>query len=77
MHRIGKAKDDGPRQVLVKFTNYSARRQIMSARKLCKNLTGPYPIHINEDLTRQRSKLAYNARVAKRSKIGHTMGKCL
>ena len=40
----------------------------MNARKLCKN-TGPHPIHINEDLTRQRLKLAYNARVAKRSKI--------
>jgi transposase-like protein len=70
LHRVGRPKgDDTPRQVLVKFTNYNAKRRIMTARKLCKNHNGPHPIYINEDLTRQRAKLAAEARTAKRSDV--------
>ena len=68
VHRIGRPKEDGtPRQVIVKFTNYGAKRRIMSARKACKNYSGKYPVYVNDDLTRQRAKLAANARALKRS----------
>ena len=39
----------------------------MSARKACKNCSGKYPVYVNDDLTRQRAKLAANARALKRS----------
>ena len=68
IHRTGKPKQGAPRQVLVKFTNYYAKRCVIKARKLCKDFNGPHPIYVNEDLTRQRAKLAARAGAAKRSK---------
>lgn len=73
MHRVGRATppsdkhpDGLPRQIIVKFTSYAARRKVMKARKHLKDLTGrPHRIYVNEDLTRKRAKLAQLARAAK------------
>ena len=76
MHRVGKAKpvsaqhpEGLPRQIIVKFTRYSARRKVMKARKTLKDLTDrPHRIYVNEDLTRKRAQLARLARTAKNNK---------
>ena len=70
LHRTGKSKDDGtPRQILVKFTNYSARRRVLKARNKLQRVDKPTRIFINEDLTRQRYQLARKARSLKKDKI--------
>lgn len=59
-HRIGKP-GARTRDVIVKFTTYRARERLYTVRANLKNsdLDG---IFLNEDLTRKRSKLLYEAR---------------
>jgi hypothetical protein len=70
MHRVGVGKYAGngqPRQIILKFTSYSARRRVMKRRKELKTLRNkPHRIYINEDLTRNRAALAKAAREAKK-----------
>ena len=67
MYRVGKPRANGqPKQIILKFTNYGAKRRIMKARSTLKDHKGDYPIFINDDLTRQRAQLARQAREAKR-----------
>ena len=64
-HRVGKPKSDGsPRPILVKFISYNVRRRIYEARKKLKTSKNPSlkKVYINEDLTKENSKLAYEAR---------------
>lgn len=63
-HRIGPKDRNkaGGREIIVKFTNHSAKSKIRKASKALKG-TG---IYINEDLTKYRSHLLYQARIAKR-----------
>ena len=64
-HRDGRPKSVGsPRPVIVKFIGYNIRRRMYEARKELKD-TSP-GVYINEDLTRENSKLAYEARQLKR-----------
>ena len=67
-HRVGKfdANSSKPRNLLVKFATYNIRRQIFQARKELRQRKGPL-IYINEDLTRRRAKLLYEARQLKSS----------
>lgn len=60
-HRLGKPSDRQTRDVLVKFTSYRARERLMKNRRNLKTseLRGVY---VNEDLTKVRSKLLYEAR---------------
>jgi len=63
MHRVGPAGTPN-RQILLQFTNYTAKRNAMHNRKKLK--TKAPGIFINEDLTRMRSKIMYEARKKKK-----------
>lgn len=62
-HRIGKRNGNAPRQVIVKFNSYRIRAGVYKKKKA---LAGT-PVSVNEDLTRERAKLLYRAREAKRA----------
>lgn len=64
LHRVGKPNlaSGKPRQIIVKFTSYRYRSKVMAQRSQLKN-TGKY---VNEDLTRKRAKVLFNARADKR-----------
>lgn len=63
-HRVGPSQARKPRSVLVKFTSYRARERVYRARMKLK--TSREKIFINEDLTKKRGQLAYNARQLKK-----------
>ena len=60
-HRLGKPGNRLVRDIIVRFTSYRARAKLMSKRSNLKTseLRGVY---VNEDLTRLRSKLLFEAR---------------
>jgi hypothetical protein len=60
-HRVGPKQTKNKRDILVKFTNYHARNNLFKSRVKCKN-NDMKGIFINEDLTRARSNLLYQAR---------------
>ena len=63
-HRVGKPQPRKLRPVLVKFISFRARQKLFNARK---DISMAYPfIHINEDLTRLSSDLAFKAREFRR-----------
>jgi hypothetical protein len=62
LHRVGKQDGGKPRSIIVKFATYRARHRVMQCRRNLKNSN----IFINEDLTRERSKLLYQSRLTKR-----------
>lgn len=62
-HRVGRKADDKDRAVLVKFTSYRAKRAFMSKKKeLGTNL------FFNDDLTRIRGEVLYQARKCRKAK---------
>ena len=63
-HRTGVTRPDQPRTFLIKFATYQQRQRVLRQRQKLKN-SG---IYLNEDLTRTRSKLMFEARKAKRNK---------
>jgi hypothetical protein len=77
LHRVGKRSDEKARSILVKFATYRTRNKVMRNRTLLKNVPQPQAtdqgqtrIFINEDLTKYRSNLLYQARqLKKRDKI--------
>ena len=62
-HRVGKPRNDGtPRPVIVKFISYNIRSRIYEGRKRMKDIPAmKNTVFINEDLTRENGKLAYEA----------------
>lgn len=76
-HRVGvpgrvgtapgaKRKD---RDIIVKFTRYNARNKLYQKRKELRSIPVMNSVFINEDLTRKRSKLLYDARLLARAKL--------
>lgn len=61
-HRIGKPGKKTNRDIIVKFTSYRARERLMKNRKNLKgsDLDG---VFVNEDLTKMRSAILYEARL--------------
>lgn len=70
-HRLGKPGNRQTRDILVKFTSYRARERLMKSRRNLKNseLRG---VFVNEDLTKVRSKLLFEARKSVKTK--HLLG---
>ena len=81
-HRVGKLELDrgrtgrGPlkmkrrtRDILVKFARYNTRAMLYNERKDLRNLETHKNVYINEDLTKKRSKLLYDARILARAEI--------
>lgn len=62
-HRVGSPRHqrDRPRDVIVKFATYRCRQKFFKRRTALKD-TGYRGVFVNEDLTRQRSSLLYEAR---------------
>ena len=62
-HRVGRIRTDGtPRPIIVKFISYNARRRMYEARKTLRDTPALAGVYINEDLTTENNKLAYEAR---------------
>ena len=60
-HWVGKPNGLKPRQIIVKFTSYRSRQQVYKARSRLK--ASDYKnVYINENLTKIRIKLLYDAR---------------
>ncbi|WAR07752.1 hypothetical protein MAR_017710 [Mya arenaria] len=65
-HRTGK-QNKGPRDIMVKFATYRALERLYKSRALAKD-KGYKNIFVNEDLTRERSRLLFLARQQVKSK---------
>lgn len=72
-HRVGKIDDRGRssrtnsskrrhRDILVKFSTYNARQRLYQSRKDLRDRNDMKHLYLNEDLTKIRSKLLYDAR---------------
>ena len=71
-HRVGKRRDSGrPRDIIVKFSSYRARRKVYGARTKTKD-SGYRGVYINEDLTKSRNMLLMKARNMVKTKHIHS-----
>ena len=59
-HRVGRPNGPKPRQIIVKFTSYRARQKLFKERTQLKK--SHRNVYVNEDLTKKRNKLFYDAR---------------
>ena len=72
-HRVGsRVNKDGtprstPKAIIVKFSSYRYRQRLFNARKLAK-VNGYKDVYVNEDLTKFRNDLLYQARKLVKSK---------
>ncbi len=72
--RMGRVKDDRPRDLIIKFTSKKTRDEFYSLRKRTPKDNEIRKVYINEDLTESRAKLFYDARqLVKRSKLYGTL----
>lgn len=71
VHRVGrKVPEKRPRPIILKFATYQARERLFKKRLLLKKSSALQSVFINEDLTKRRSRLLYDARMLKKgSKI--------
>ena len=69
-HRVGRITDTRrkDRDIIVKFTSYNARQKLYRQRKELRDSESLSGVFINEDLTRIRSKLLFDARSLVRAK---------
>lgn len=61
-HRIGNQRKDKTKDLIVKFATYRARDRFIRRRSSLKDIGAYDNVFINEDLTKQRSELLFNAR---------------
>lgn len=68
-HRVGKRDPSGrrPRAIIVKFATYRARQTVYKKRTTLRHC-GHERVFLNEDLTRSRSDLLYQARLLAKDK---------
>ena len=71
-HRIGRQDKDKPRPIICKFLSYQSKLALMQRKKKLKTLDVKKvfktdSIYINEDLTKERARLAKTARDLKKS----------
>lgn len=66
-HRSGKPGGAKPRPILVKFISYRARQKLYQVRRELKEFKGREGVFVNEDLTKERSHVLFNARSLVRS----------
>ena len=67
------AQTASPRAILVKFVSRRSKARVMEVKKRLKNIAKegtefPSPVFISDDLTKRRSRLAWEARKLKREK---------
>lgn len=61
-HRVGPKNNDRPRQIIARITNYELRHRLLKSSKQLRKIAGMENIAVNQDLTKTRNKLAYEAR---------------
>ncbi|KAK3096482.1 hypothetical protein FSP39_000598 [Pinctada imbricata] len=61
-HRVGPSNTNKPRPIIARITSYSARHLLLKGSKKLRNIEGMSRVSINQDLTKRRAKLAYEAR---------------
>lgn len=61
-HRVGPKNNDRPRQIIAKITNYELRHRLLKSSKQLRKIPRMENIAVNQDLTKTRNKLAYEAR---------------
>ena len=66
-----KKESKSRRDIIVKFTNYRAKTDFIKGKKQLKEKKEN--IYINEDLTKYRSDLAYEARLLKKDSTSNVM----
>ncbi|XP_052787308.1 uncharacterized protein LOC128222373 [Mya arenaria] len=72
-HRVGPVRNDKkPRDIIVKFVSYRSRQKLYQRRSALKKSSELSYVYVNEDLTRKRSSLLYEAR--RHAKTGSLSG---
>lgn len=72
-HRVGKVRsgrNQRSRELIVKFTNYSARLNFIKGRKQLRETRAS--VYISEDLTKERKNIFYECRQAVKAKVINT-----
>ncbi|KAK3086912.1 hypothetical protein FSP39_025341 [Pinctada imbricata] len=67
-HRVGKSTGPKPRAIIARINNYEIRHRLIRESKKLRHITGMETISINQELTKQRAKLAYECRELVRKK---------
>ncbi|KAK3087095.1 hypothetical protein FSP39_001589 [Pinctada imbricata] len=61
-HRVGPKHPSRPRQIIARIKNYELRHRLLRSSKKLKQHPDMSGIHINQELSKSRGKLAYHAR---------------
>ena len=74
-HRLGRKIEHSdksskrPRDIIVKFATYRSRQKLFKARRSLRGHSKHKDVYINEELTRARSELYYNARMLVKARL--------
>jgi hypothetical protein len=72
-HRVGPKRENKPRQIIARITNYELKHKILKSSKNLRKISGMERVTVNQDLTKIRNKLAFEARqLVKRGKAKST-----
>ncbi|CAC5368509.1 unnamed protein product [Mytilus coruscus] len=61
-HRTGKYKENKPRQIIARFPKHDLKVEILKSAKKLREIPGLQNICINQDLTKTRDEIAFQAR---------------
>lgn len=61
-HRVGPTSSNKPRQIIARIKNYDLKHQLLKSSKDLRKISGMERVAVNQDLTKTRNKLAYDAR---------------
>lgn len=61
-HRVGRRDTDKPRQIIARINNSDKRHELLAKSKYLSKAADKKHIHINQELTKSRAKVAYEAR---------------
>ncbi|KAK3082439.1 hypothetical protein FSP39_021807 [Pinctada imbricata] len=68
-HRVGKSDPSKPRPIIARISNYNARHSLIKGSKNLSKVDGMQGWSVNQELTKARSKVAYEARQLVKAKI--------
>ncbi|KAK3083772.1 hypothetical protein FSP39_002908 [Pinctada imbricata] len=67
-HRVGPVNSSRPSQIIARIKNNDLRHRLLKNNKKLRSVSGMTGIHINQELSKARGKLAYHARQLLREK---------
>ncbi|KAK3089362.1 hypothetical protein FSP39_003039 [Pinctada imbricata] len=68
-HRVGKSDPSKPRPIIARISNYNARHSLIKGSKNLSKVDGMQGWSVNQELTKARRKVAYEARQLVKAKI--------